>query len=216
MTAQLNPADALELELAGIVTGECSQNLIAVVATLRSASGAIAAPPGLRARRGAMVASAVNRTALRPPRTLSRRLQATLMATTLTVVGGVSFVGASVGISWLRDAVPAAPAPHGRPGAIDSDRLETPSPSRSASPSPVLHRVTGPEALHPADSDEQNGPDPSDAPEHASSSESAAPTAEAGTGPGEAETYDEEVDADSEEDESLAPDADESSRGDVD
>lgn len=210
MTAQLNPADALELELAGIVTGECSQDLIAVVATLRSASGAIAAPPGLRARRGAMVAIAVNRTALRPPRTLSRRLQATLMATTLTVVGGVSFVGASVGISWLRDAVPAAPAPHGPPGAIDSDRLETPSPSGSASPSPVLHRVMDPEALHPADSGEQGGPDPSDAPEHASSSESAAPTAETGTG--EAEMYDE----DSEEDESLAPDADESSRGDVD
>lgn len=74
------------------------------------------------------------------------------MAVTLAVVGSISFVGASIGISWLRDVLPDASAPQGSP-AVDGDRTETPSPSPSPTLAPTPDPGLAGGAPEPADVD---------------------------------------------------------------
>lgn len=155
MTRQLHPADALELSLAGMVAADAADELLAVVASLRAASGGIMAPTGLRARRGALVARGRPLGALRP--SFGRRLQAALMAATFAVVASVSFVGARAGLSWLRDVMPDAPAPYGSPGRSETGDTPSPAPTPSPTPNPLLHGLTEPDAADPAD-----GPDASE------------------------------------------------------
>ncbi|MEP7082655.1 MAG: hypothetical protein ABI841_06725 [Chloroflexota bacterium] len=145
MTRAIHPADALELSLAGIVTADGADGLLATVASLRAASGALAAPPGLRARRGALLSAVEPATSGRHPASLSRRLQATLMAATLAVVGTLSFVGASIGISWLREVMPGTPAPYGSPGAAETDLLPVQSPTPTTAPTPEAAGMTVPD-----------------------------------------------------------------------
>lgn len=148
MTRQLHPADALELSLAGIVSADAADELLAVVASLRAASGGIMAPTGLRARRGALVARG-RPLGARRPLSLGRRFQASLMAATFAAVASVSFVGAHAALSWLRDVVPDAPAPYMEPGRLEGD--STPSPTPSPTPNPVLQGLLEPEEARPAD-----------------------------------------------------------------
>lgn len=149
MTRQLHPADALELSLAGMVTADAADELLAVVASLRAASGGILAPRGLRARRGALVARGRPLGARQP--SFGRRLQVALMAATFAVVASISFVGARAGLSWLRDVMPDAPAPYGNPGHSEPSDTPTPSPTASPTPNPLLHGLTEPDTADPAE-----------------------------------------------------------------
>jgi len=63
------------------------------------------------------------------------------MAATLAVVGTLSFVGASIGISWMREVMPDTPAPYGNPGSGETDPhlVQSPSPTPTTAPTPNTH-----------------------------------------------------------------------------
>jgi len=137
MTRAMRPADALELSLAGAGTVGVADDLLAVVASLRGASSAIAPPTGLRGRRSALLAGAAPRVIGPRPLTLSRRLRLALIAATFALVSVLSFAAAGAAISWLREVMPPDPAHQaptvdadGPPADIDAVTPEpTPSPT---------------------------------------------------------------------------------------
>lgn len=166
MTRSLHAADALELSLARSQNAGVADDLLAVVASLRAASNAIGPSGGLRARRGTLLAGVAPAVTRPRPFPLARRLQLALIAATFGLLSFASFVAAGAAISWLREVMPADPAPYAAPTAAaeGSDRRSpspTPGPTPAAAvipdePSPApgeLDALDLPPGRMPADDD---------------------------------------------------------------
>ena len=138
------PADALQLELDGVVTGADVGDLLAVVSTLRAAAQAMQAGPGLRARRGAVLAAAhgPNVAVHRASQPWLRRRLTAAGAAMLLVLALAGAAAAAAGIARLLEGdSPAAteqPAPTGAPLVAPADDDQRPAvPALPASPDAI-------------------------------------------------------------------------------
>lgn len=138
MMRSLHAADALELSLARSQDAGVADDLLAVVASLRGASNAIAPPGGLRARRGALLAGVAPAVTRPRPFPLARRFQLALIAATFGLLSFASFAAAGAAISWLREVMPADPAPYAAPtAAAEGTDRRSPSPT----PGPAVNVI---------------------------------------------------------------------------
>ena len=143
----MKPHDALQLELEGISSGSADEvhDLVNLAEGLRSAAGQIATPPGLQARRGAILATAVPATAAVGGRT-SRLTRALVLAGVLSAGAAIGWVGAITSDTWLRGPAPAtgptaSPTPAPVPSPTDQPRK---GPPESVSPRPTSSETAAP------------------------------------------------------------------------
>ena len=162
----MKPHDALQLELDGISSGEADElrDMLAIAESLRVAASQIGTPPGLQARRGAILTTAAAGTAAAGGRRLPRILT---MAGTLAAGAAIGWV-AAFGIGGLDRF--GGPAPGANPTPIqspDGRPLEstTPKPtaSESAEPSPSP-AASGPDKEAETPEPDET-PEPSETPE---------------------------------------------------
>ena len=151
-------ADALQLELDGVVTGADVGDLLSVVATLRAAAQAMQPGLGLGARRGAVLAAA------RAPNVAHRAVERWLRHRRLTAAGAAMLLvlalagaaAAAAGVAGLFQ--PDSPAATERPAATrapvvaPADDDQRPAPAGSAVPA-------SPDAVRP---DDEEGDDDED------------------------------------------------------
>ena len=135
--------DAFELELEGISTGSRDvAELVEVAERLRAVAEDIPAPPGLRARRGAILAAGIpaSGAAQRSPR---RRLRGFALALAVVATGALGWTAALASVGWLDEYLPAiapglAPTPTASPSpspTVVPIPTDSPSPTEDASPS---------------------------------------------------------------------------------
>jgi hypothetical protein len=139
---RLSAAEALELELAGVETGQSVAELLPVTNLLRATASGLPAPTTLRARRGELISigATASRDRQRTPRNRSvmRAMVIVLAIVAISIAGALA---ATLAASLLRSPPPPISRPVQLPPA-DGDQTPGPTDSTRATPGTTLPIVT--------------------------------------------------------------------------
>lgn len=175
----MKPHDALQLELEGISTGATDElrDVLALADGLRAAAAQIGTPPGLQARRGAILATAAPAATQLAGRG-SRIARAVALAGMLAAGVAIGWVGAVTSDVWLRGG---GPPPAAAPDSSDEpDKRPLPSTTPRPTPSPTLRPPDTPEETQP----ESVEPSPAETMELETDEPEATPDDSDNSGPG--------------------------------
>lgn len=157
----MKPHDALQLELEGISSGagEEVRDLLAVAEGLRSAASQIGTPPGLQARRGAILASVAPADAI--PARRARLPRVLAFAGALVAAAAIGWVGGLASDGFFDRF--GGPAPAADPTPLptpDEKSLESETPRPEPTPSPSASESAEPSSSPVATGLEKPDPDP--------------------------------------------------------
>jgi hypothetical protein len=135
-------AEALELELAGIVTDSSAAELRPVTDLLRAAARGLPPPTALRPRRRELAAMGASAAVGQATGRGGRLIRAPMIAFAVATVAVASVLGATLVASWLHVTPPSISEPAGVPDASTG-------PSDSASEHPHASQSEPPDATDP-------------------------------------------------------------------